>query len=225
MWCNTYGRCHILLGLHCLPHPRPSVKSTKVVYGTNPCMPIDLILIPWNKMLGYKAKKHAEVMKKLHEQVREKIERSNQLYKERANKHRKQPVFEPGTWFGCIWGRRGIPISAKHKLMPRSDEPFRVVQRVGESAYKLDLPEEYNVSGTFDVWWPGSLHFRRRRYAGTTSFQEGENDAGASSVYQEALMLSFEAMQLFLGNRDLMPISWVQVPVGLNLVNWVGIEF
>ena len=35
--------------------------------------------------------------------------------------------------------------------MPRADGPFRVLQRIGENAYKIELPGDYGVSATFNV--------------------------------------------------------------------------
>ena len=35
--------------------------------------------------------------------------------------------------------------------MPRVDGLFRVLEKVNDNAYKLDLPEGYNVSPTFNV--------------------------------------------------------------------------
>jgi hypothetical protein len=36
-------------------------------------------------------------------------------------------------------------------LLPRGDDPFQVLERINDNAYKLDLPGEYNVSATFNV--------------------------------------------------------------------------
>lgn len=35
--------------------------------------------------------------------------------------------------------------------MPRSDGPFEVLEKVKNSAYKIDLPGEYEVSATFNI--------------------------------------------------------------------------
>ena len=37
------------------------------------------------------------------------------------------------------------------KLLLRGDGPFQVLKRINDNAYKLDLPDEYNVSATFNV--------------------------------------------------------------------------
>ena len=37
------------------------------------------------------------------------------------------------------------------KLKLRVDGPFRILKRVGENAYKVELPRDYGVSVTFNV--------------------------------------------------------------------------
>ena len=38
------------------------------------------------------------------------------------------------------------------KLHPKGDGPFQVLERINDNAYKLDLPGEYNISATFNVY-------------------------------------------------------------------------
>ena len=35
--------------------------------------------------------------------------------------------------------------------MPRADGPFKVLEKINENAYKLDLPAKFRVSPTFNV--------------------------------------------------------------------------
>ena len=44
-----------------------------------------------------------------------------------------------------------FPRKCKCKLLPRSDGPFEVIEKIGPNAYKLDLPGDYGVSTTFNV--------------------------------------------------------------------------
>jgi len=35
--------------------------------------------------------------------------------------------------------------------MPRADHSFEVLERVNDNTYKIDLPDDYQVSATFNV--------------------------------------------------------------------------
>ncbi|PKI46756.1 hypothetical protein CRG98_032853, partial [Punica granatum] len=44
-----------------------------------------------------------------------------------------------------------FPSKRKSKLMPRAEGPFLVKEKVNDNAYKIELPDDYNVSATFNV--------------------------------------------------------------------------
>ena len=44
-----------------------------------------------------------------------------------------------------------FPEERKSKLAPRGDGPFRVLEKIHDNAYKLELPGEFKVSPTFNV--------------------------------------------------------------------------
>ncbi|GKF29656.1 hypothetical protein Tco_0095998, partial [Tanacetum coccineum] len=53
-----------------------------------------------------------------------------------------------------VWirlGKERFPVGRFGKLQPRADGPFRVLKRINDNAYKIDLPGTYNVSATFNV--------------------------------------------------------------------------
>ena len=68
------------------------------------------------------------------------------------------------------------------KLHPRGDGPFQVLARIGDNAYKLDLPGEYGVSATFNV---SDLSLFDDADSRTNPFQQEGNDGnqgGTSSI-------------------------------------------
>jgi hypothetical protein len=44
-----------------------------------------------------------------------------------------------------------FPDQRKSKLMPRGDGPLRVLAKINDNAYKIDLPPSYGVSNAFNV--------------------------------------------------------------------------
>ena len=38
------------------------------------------------------------------------------------------------------------------KLLPRVDGPFQILEKINDNAYKVDIPCEYKVSATFNIY-------------------------------------------------------------------------
>jgi hypothetical protein len=93
----------------------------------------------------------AEMVKKLHESVRQHIEKKNEQYATKANKSCRHVIFEPGDWVWVHMRKERFSTRRRSKLHPRGDGPFQVLARINNNAYKLDLPGEYNISATFNV--------------------------------------------------------------------------
>ena len=123
----------------------------EICYGVNPLTPIDLIPLSIEPKASIEAETKAREIKKLHEQVKARIEKANEMYKAKANKNRKQPTFAPGDLVWVHLRKERFPSKRKNKLMPRAEGPFKVLERFGDSAYKVELPGDVSVSSTFNV--------------------------------------------------------------------------
>jgi len=73
------------------------------------------------------------------------------LYASKANRGRKQVVFQHGDWVWVHMHKERFPNQKKSKLQPRGDGPFQVLERINDNKYKFDLLGEYGVSVTFNV--------------------------------------------------------------------------
>ncbi|GAV72612.1 hypothetical protein CFOL_v3_16100 [Cephalotus follicularis] len=162
-------------------------------------------------------------MKRHHEQIRAKIEKSNEVYRRKANKHRKKAEFQLGDLVWIHLRKERFPSKRKSKLAPRADRPFEVIERIGDNAYNLKLPRDYGVSATFNV---GHLS----RFEGddfdlrANPNQPRENDTGESMTQQVNLahVLStfmFGANSLTLGPRDCCFMS--NGCNGYSMLTWV----
>ena len=152
----------------------------KCVYGINPLTPLDLIPIPTESRVSFEAENRAKEMRKLHEQIRGHIKRTNEAYKARANKHRRQLEFKPGDLVWLHLQKERFPSRRKNKLMARSYGPFEIIEKVGNNAYKLQLPGDMVVSATFNI---GDLSHNIEDPSDLRSnpSEEGEVDAGAQA--------------------------------------------
>ncbi|KAL2231083.1 UNVERIFIED_CONTAM: Transposon Ty3-I Gag-Pol polyprotein [Sesamum indicum] len=178
----------------CLPHVEfaynRAIHSTtkfspfQIVYGFNPLAPIDLIPLPLQERVNMDGKKRAEFVKQIHEKVKSNIERMTQQYMNRANKGRKRVIFEPGDLVWLHLRKERFPDKRKSKLMPRGDGPFRVLERINDNSYKLDLPGQYGVSATFKISDLSPFYDADNEESRTTPFQEGEDDRNIKGVQQ-----------------------------------------
>ena len=81
------------------------------------------------------------------------IEWRAEQYTKKANKGRHKLVFELGDWVWLHLPKERFPEWRKFKLLPQGDGPFQVLERINDNTYKLDLPGEYNVSATFNIFY------------------------------------------------------------------------
>jgi hypothetical protein len=70
------------------------------VYGFNPLTPMDLTSLPVDERVSLDGNRKAQVVKTLHESVRQQIEKRNRVYATKANKGRKHVIFQPDDW---VW--------------------------------------------------------------------------------------------------------------------------
>jgi len=91
-------------------------------------------------------------IKKLHEQVKARIEKSNLSCQSNSCQQAQKVVFQPG---GLVWihlRKERFSSKRKSKLMPRANGPFEVLECcLNDNAYKVDLPGYYGVSTTLNA--------------------------------------------------------------------------
>uniref|UniRef100_A0A2N9HNA1 Uncharacterized protein n=1 Tax=Fagus sylvatica TaxID=28930 RepID=A0A2N9HNA1_FAGSY len=123
--------------------------GTKLLFSTT-CHPLNRWTNRVNEMTSLDAQKKAEMVKKLHESVRQHIEKKNEQYANKTNKGRRQVIFEPGDWVWVHMRKERFPARRRSKLHPRGDGPFQVLERINDNAYKLDLPGDDSRSNPFE---------------------------------------------------------------------------
>ena len=86
----------------------------EVVYGRNPISPS----LPTSYQFSGNAEEQAAKIKKLHEQVRDRIIRQNEKYRAQANKHRKPAEFNEGDLVWIHLRNERFPRGKHAKLKP-----------------------------------------------------------------------------------------------------------
>ena len=116
-------------------------------------------------------------MLKLHETTKESIKCMNAKYKFAGDKGRRELIFEPGDLVWLHLRKDRFPDLRKSKLLPRTDGPFKVLERINDNVYKLELSADFRVSPTFNIAdlkpYLGEEDVLKSR---KTQMQEGEDD-------------------------------------------------
>lgn len=110
-----------------------------------------MLPLPLNEQTNLDGKSKAEYVVSLHQQVKKNIEERTKEYEKHANKKRRELILEPGDLVSIYLRKDRFPAERKSKLLPRTDGPFKVLERINNNAYKIDLQGKYAVSSTFNV--------------------------------------------------------------------------
>jgi len=84
-------------------------------------------------------------------------------------------TFEPGDLVWIHLREDQFPKKQKSKLMPRGDGPFKVLAKINDNAYKIELPKDYAVSPTFNVADLSPCINQKDQESRMTPFEEGED--------------------------------------------------
>jgi hypothetical protein len=108
----------------------------------------------------------------------------NEKYRIAANKGRKEMRLEPGDLVWVHLRNDRFPNLRKSKLMPRAAGPYKVLAKINDNAYTLELPLDFGVSPTFNILdlkpYMGDEDDIESR---TTPIQEGEDDEDITSIH------------------------------------------
>jgi hypothetical protein len=151
----------------------------KTVYGFNPPTALDLLPLPLQERVKMDITKRTNFIKNLHEDTRKTIEAHVNRHTAKINKN-KTPHFEEGDLVWIHLSKDWFPHDQNSKLKPRGDGPFKVLKRINDNAYVINIPtSKYLMSNTFNIKDLSPFHGEMiNEESRLTLSQEGGDDTG-----------------------------------------------
>ena len=90
-------------------------------------------------------------MKELHQEVKNRLEKTSEKYKERENKTRRDLQFKVGDMVMVHLKVERLPKGKYTKLMMKKMGTFKILQKYGTNAYKVELLADIGLFNIFNV--------------------------------------------------------------------------
>ncbi|KAG6416259.1 hypothetical protein SASPL_123685 [Salvia splendens] len=130
-------------------HSSAGHSPFSLVYTKVPAIVVDL-LPPGREPRGT-ADEVAERIVATSEETIQKLHEANKRYKDKADVHRREKIFEVGDEVMVFLRKERVPVGTYSKLRQKKYGPFKILRRINDNTYIMDLPAEFNISSTFNV--------------------------------------------------------------------------
>nr|GEV30194.1 RNA-directed DNA polymerase [Tanacetum cinerariifolium] len=130
-------------------HSSTRFSPFEVVYKTSPRHVVDLVDLPGK--INIQANRMVEEVQATHEDVRANITEANAKYKIAADKHRRKKLFQVGDEVMVFLRKEYFHDGTYSKLQPNKFGPYKIIRKINDNAYMVDLPNTMSISKTFNV--------------------------------------------------------------------------
>ncbi|VVA29436.1 PREDICTED: reverse mRNAase, partial [Prunus dulcis] len=132
-------------------HSATGKSPFSIVYTAIPNHVVDLVKLPRGQQTSVAAKNLAEEVVAVRDEVKQKLEQTNTKYKAAADRHRRVKVFQEGDSVMIFLRKERFPVGTYSKLKPKKYGPYKVLKRINDNAYVIELPDSMGISNIFNV--------------------------------------------------------------------------
>ena len=128
-----------------------NTSSFEVVHGNKPLCVLNLSLLPLFKKENVRVRELTDFMQFFHAQVKERIEYSDANYKTAFDIHWRRLIFKEGDLEWVIVTKEMCPHGSYSKLWASKVGTCKVLTKINDNAYTIQLPLHLNISNAFNV--------------------------------------------------------------------------
>lgn len=154
IYCNKHPKildehlCYVQHAYNRAKHSSTQRSPFDTCFGFTPRSPLDFVFGKDIAVDGLsdvdKATKFIEQIQEIHQGVQEQLEKSQAKYKARHDKHRMEHSFQVGDQVWRHISKDKMQVEGK-KLKPIRYGPFKILEKIGENAFRLDLPADIHI--------------------------------------------------------------------------------
>lgn len=133
------------------PNRSTRLAPFEIIYGRIPNGVLELAPIPAVGSKSCKADNMTAEINSIHKLVQQRIQESNAKYKVAADQHRRRLVLKEGDSVWAVLTKERFPAGEYNKLSKRKIGPCKVLKRINDNAYQIELPNHLRTSDVFNV--------------------------------------------------------------------------